>query len=182
MYVLPLILGVAIFAVFLFGTVGIGLTAVKFKSMGNNSNNKVLSKEFRNQLIQAYNKAFSAMNLKAMTDMLTDYMYYTTQCTLEVLKKLSIRKEVEFTPDPEKKVCHFMDVQCDDEYIYAIYYGREPRSNEDLPDQLYVFDWDGDLVDHCQLPVKCTALQVGEDDLFLLDELHNGIVSVKKPF
>lgn len=101
MYYIPLILTAGILIVFLFGTVLIGLTAVKIKSFGSSKNIKALSKEYRNEFIRAYNKAFAAMNLKAMTNMLTDYMYYTTECTLKVLNKLNLRKEVEFTPDPE---------------------------------------------------------------------------------
>lgn len=98
---IPLIFTALDLAIFLFGTVFIGLTAVKFKSIGGNKQINVLTKEYRDQLISAYNKAFAAFNLDAMHDMLTEYMHYTTENTLKVLKKLGLKKEVTFTPDPE---------------------------------------------------------------------------------
>lgn len=97
----PLILTLVALAIFLFGTVFVGLSAVKIKQFGSNSNISVLSKEYRDQLIAAYNKAFSKFNMDAMKDMLTEYMHYTTSNTLKVLRKIGVRKEVTFTPDAQ---------------------------------------------------------------------------------
>ena len=81
---------IAIVGVLYIGFSSISIKSVEKRGSGKNS----IPADFRDQFIKAYNKVFSTFNMQPMNGMLTDFMYYSTQNTVNILKKLGIRKEV----------------------------------------------------------------------------------------
>ena len=86
-----------------------------------------------------------------------------------------------FTTNPDKKACHFLDVKCDEDFIYALYWGSKKMSQQDCPDEMCVFDWNGKIVGWYKLPAKCTSLQIDGDVLYLLDCYNNTYSTLKLP-
>lgn len=75
----------------------------------------------------------------------------------------------------EKRICHYMDVTSDNEYIYALYCGRKLKGNGDCPDLLYVFDWDGQILHKFKLNVGATSIDLDSGRLYLLNYLSGDI-------
>lgn len=70
---------------------------------------------------------------------------------------------------PREQRWHFADVQTDGKYIYALYSG-EILFNEqgtDIPNILYVMDWDGNLKLKCRLGQRFTGLDVDNGCLYM---------------
>ncbi len=72
-----------------------------------------------------------------------------------------------FSPDENR--WHFADVQSDKNYIYALYSGEMMFSPDgtDIPDTLYVIDWNGCLRLKCKLNHRFTGLNLDGDILYL---------------
>lgn len=83
--------------------------------------------------------------------------------------------------DQHKRICHFMDMQCDNDFIYALYWGSEARGLEDYPGLLYVFDWEGRIVNKLKIPERFTNLQLDGDRLYFLNFLHDSLAYVDLP-
>lgn len=100
---IPLVLTIAIIAFGGLGVLVLGFGNAKIKkfSMGGGTGSNNLSKEYRDELLKAYNNVFASFNMKAMTSMLTENMHYTTKRTLDVLQKLGIKKTVSIKVDEE---------------------------------------------------------------------------------
>lgn len=65
-----------------------------------------------------------------------------------------------------KLIAHFVDISADDDYIYALYYGRK-RVDGSFPEILHIFDWDGNWVATRKLSHHASALQVSNGRLYL---------------
>lgn len=76
-------------------------------------------------------------------------------------------------PDEEKlnldiqRWC-FADIAADNSYIYALFSGEEIYNTDgtDIPQYLYVFDWDGRIIKHITLNYRFTQLHIDGDSLF----------------
>lgn len=81
--------------------------------------------------------------------------------------------------NPSKKVWCFSSIQADDQYIYALYYGKEvDNSNYDAaPNLLYVFDWEGELVRKFKLDRHVTDLWLDRElrKLYLYHRARNDL-------
>lgn len=76
---------------------------VKVKGVVNNQTERdsvrMLDKENRNRIMKNINEVTKTFNLKTIMSTVTESMYYSTECLVNVLKKLGIRKEVEVSID-----------------------------------------------------------------------------------
>ena len=80
------------------------------------------------------------------------------------VKGIRLKDAKSFTT--RKLICHFVDISADDDYIYALYYGRE-RVDGSFPEILHIFDWEGNWVSTRKLSHHASALQVSNDRLYL---------------
>ena len=73
---------------------------------------------------------------------------------------------------------HFVDIQADDEYIYALYSGEVMFNDEgtDVPDMLYVMDWDGNLLCRYDMSRRFSGLSLDGHKLYLTH--YEGAVAV----
>ena len=76
-----------------------------------------------------------------------------------------------------KQVCHFVDISADDDYIYALYYGKE-RVDGSFPEILHVFDWGGNWVSTKKLSHHASALQVSSGRLYLYNFGSDALMSI----
>lgn len=67
----------------------------------------------------------------------------------------------------KKRVAHFIDVQADDSFIYALYFGKERVDKSMYPELLYVFDWDGRLIREFHLSHPASALCLDDNFLYM---------------
>lgn len=68
----------------------------------------------------------------------------------------------------KEKYWNFTSVKCDDDFIYALYYGDVYNPSEtNIPNILYVFDWDGNIVAKCRTTERFSRLWVDKDKLYL---------------
>lgn len=78
-------------------------SCVKLKGVANNQADRdaarMLDKENRNRIMKNINEVTKTFNLKTIMSTVTESMYYSTECLVNVLKKLGIRKEVEVQID-----------------------------------------------------------------------------------
>ena len=74
-------------------------------------------------------------------------------------------------------VCHFVGISADDDYIYALYYGKE-RVDDSYPEILNVFDWEGNWVSIKKLNHHASALQVSGDSLYLYNFNSDALMSI----
>lgn len=92
---IPVFLTLGALLIAIVGVLYIGFSSISIKSVEKRGSGKnSIPADFRDQFIKAYNKVFSTFNMQPMNGMLTDFMYYSTQNTVNILKKLGIRKEV----------------------------------------------------------------------------------------
>lgn len=70
-------------------------------------------------------------------------------------KGIRIKGNPGFSPDYERD--YYMSVQCDDEYIYALYKGGE---TSDKATTVHVFDWDGHLVRKIKLDRPASSISL----------------------
>lgn len=68
--------------------------------------------------------------------------------------------------DPDKRYCHFMDLECDDEFIYALYCGGE--GDMQASTDLFIFDWDCDLLGKVRI-LGAHRICLNGDRLYLLN-------------
>lgn len=73
---------------------------------------------------------------------------------------------------------HFADIQADDDYIYALYSGEIMFNEEgtDIPEVLYVMDWEGNLKAKYKMDKRFTSLSLDRDKLYFIH--HDGAVAV----
>lgn len=73
---------------------------------------------------------------------------------------------------------HFADIQADDDYIYALYSGEVMFNDEgtDVPDVLYVMDWDGNLLCRYDMSRRFSGLSLDGHKLYLTH--YEGAVAV----
>ncbi|MCM1177418.1 MAG: TolB-like 6-bladed beta-propeller domain-containing protein [Clostridium sp.] len=67
---------------------------------------------------------------------------------------------------PENKIWCFSSVASDDEFIYALYYGKDGNGADynSCPDILYIFDWDGEIAHKFRLNKHVTDLCIDIND------------------
>ena len=106
---IPFFLAIGGILILIAGVLFISFSSVSIKSAttGQRGGNGIPA-DFRDQFIKAYNKVFSTFNMQPMNNMLTEFMYYSTQNTVKVLEKLGIKKEISVKIDSEfEKMNHF---------------------------------------------------------------------------
>lgn len=90
-----------------------------------------------------------------------------------ICKGVRLSEKKKFSP--KTQICHFMDVQCDDDYIYALYFGELSKGPEDYPDFLYIFDWNGEIIRRYKLTQGYTTLQLDGTVLYMLNYLTDNM-------
>ena len=99
---IPLAVTVATIVIGAIGILVVSLSTVKFKSISAGDKGKsIIPKDTTENLIKAYNKVYSTFNMKAMENMLTENMHYTTKCSVESLRKMGLKKEISYKVDQE---------------------------------------------------------------------------------
>lgn len=80
--------------------------------------------------------------------------------------------------DLQKPHRHFVDIQANDDCIYALYSGEEmfKEDGTDVPDQLYVMDWDGHLLCRYSMDRRFSGLSLDGKKLYLTH--YNGAAAV----
>lgn len=78
----------------------------------------------------------------------------------------------------KERYYHFIDIECDDDYVYALYCGGD-RSLLDNPESscIFVFNWNLDLVAK-YLVQGSQAMKIDGEKLYLLNLLHNRVYSL----
>lgn len=79
--------------------------------------------------------------------------------------------------DLDKPHRHFVDIQADDDCIYALYSGEVLFNEEgtDVPDQLYVMDWEWRLLCRYGMDRRFSGLSLDGEKLYLLH--YDGLVA-----
>lgn len=72
----------------------------------------------------------------------------------------------------------FADIQADDDYIYALYSGEIMFNKEgaDIPDVLYVMDWDGHVKAKYKMDKRFTSLSLDNGKLYFIH--HDGAIAI----
>ena len=80
--------------------------------------------------------------------------------------------------DLQKPHRHFVDIQANDDCIYALYSGEEmfKEDGTDVPDQLYVMDWNGHLLCRYSMDRRFSGLSLDGEKLYLTH--YNGAAAV----
>lgn len=77
----------------------------------------------------------------------------------------------------ESPVMHYIDVQADDEYIYALYLGSD-LSSSDYTTELHVFDWNGVFHKKVLFDMSYEAIRLTNHSLYLFTYSDNSLYSV----
>lgn len=111
-------------------------------------------------------------------DKLAFGMFFMPILNILDLKDYSVKGvRIQGFPDftPKEKIPHFIDVDSDENFIYALYSGEQLKTADSYPKNLYIFDWDGNIKYKYELPNRVTSLQVLNGKLYLLDYLSGSI-------
>lgn len=75
---------------------------------------------------------------------------------------------------------HFADIAADEDYIFALYSGNELYNGNgtDIPDIMYVFDWNGKALQKIRLGNRFTNIQLDRDILYFTSP-DNSIACMK---
>lgn len=107
-------------------------------------------------------------------DKLAFGMFFMPILNILDLKDYSVKGvQIQGFPDftPNKKITHFIDIDSDENFIYAIYSGEQMVTKDAYPKYLYVFDWEGSIKYKYELPFRATSLQSVNGKLYLFDYL-----------
>lgn len=65
---------------------------------------------------------------------------------------------------------YFADIQSDDTYVYALYSGEELYNEDgtDIPNTLYIFDWEGTLKLICNLPERFSEILIDNGWMYFI--------------
>ncbi|MDO5602993.1 MAG: hypothetical protein Q4G07_09520 [Oscillospiraceae bacterium] len=79
---------------------------VKVKGFGGqaaNGSSNEFDPQLRETLMKSLTQAFVTFNVKAISSITSEMLYYATELTVNALKKVGVRKEIAITPDPASK-------------------------------------------------------------------------------
>lgn len=135
---------------------------VKVKGFGGtaaNGSSNNFDPQLREALTKSITQAFATFNVKAISSIASEMMYYATELTVNALRKVGVRKEISITPDPNCKPLSSNLMAEDGKNAFTvdtIYGSYEERYVDNATDKvLYKRSW----------PKASCIMELGKSDL-----------------